>query len=241
MKIRDIDTLLIDSPGRKWTIVRVFTDEGLVGLGEATYSNKEPVVAAAVEHMKGELIGQDAARIEYLWHQIYRLSSVSGIWRMAGPVWMSALAGIDIALWDLKGKVAGLPLVDLLGGRCRDRVDMYTHFGGATPADSAQMCRRLVEQGYTALKSGARSRDSYRFDPYVDDGVPQETAAHLMASIPNAAPMEFVTGISWRDEILTQPLRVEAGMLLLPDAPGLGIELDMDGVEKHRWRPGDPR
>jgi galactonate dehydratase len=66
-------------------------------------------------------------------------------------------------------------------------------------------------------------------------------AAHLMASIPNAAPTEFVTGIPWRDEILTEPLRVEKSFVLLPDGPGLGIELNMEGVEKHRWRPGDPR
>ena len=97
MKIRDIDTLLIDSPSRKWTIVRVHTEEGLVGLGEATYSNKEPVVVAAIEHMKQELIGEDPARIEYLWHKIWRISSISGLWRMAGPVWMSALSGIGIA------------------------------------------------------------------------------------------------------------------------------------------------
>ena len=66
-------------------------------------------------------------------------------------------------------------------------------------------------------------------------------AAHLGASIPNEAPMEFVTGIDWRDEILTEPLKVEDSCLVLPDGPGFGVELDMDGVEKHRWRVGDPR
>jgi len=95
VKIQDIDTILIDSPGRKWTIVRVFTDAGLVGLGEATYSNKEPVVVAAIEHLKQGLIGEDPGRIEYLWHKLYWISSQSGIWRMAGPVWMSAMAGIS--------------------------------------------------------------------------------------------------------------------------------------------------
>ena len=373
MKIRDIDTLLIDSPGRKWTIVRVHTDEGLVGLGEATYSNKEPVVVAAIEHMKQELIGEDPARIEYLWHKIWRISSLSGLWRMAGPVWMSALSGIDQALWDIKGKVADLPVVELLGGKFRDRVAVYTHFYGATPEESAAQARRLVEAGYTALKSGALSGDGYRFDPYEDDGRPAETAAHyaavreavgpdvkllidchgrftvancvrlaralepydlyafedpvppedlsaypkvrreisipvmgserlntkshfrqlldmdgidiaqpdlmyaggitevrkiaaiadtfhvpisphntkgpvgiiaathLMASIPNVAPMEFVTGIEWRDEIIAEPLRVEDSCIVLPEGPGWGVELDMEGVEKHRWRGGDSR
>ena len=79
MKITDIDTVMYDSPGRKWTVVRVFTDAGITGLGEATYSNKEPVVCSAVDNMKQELIGQDPARIEWIWHHIYRRSSVSGI------------------------------------------------------------------------------------------------------------------------------------------------------------------
>ena len=372
MKIRDIDTILINSPGRKWTIVRVHTDEDLIGLGEATYSKKEPVVAAAVEHMKAELIGEDPSRIEYLWHKIYRVSSYSGIWRMAGPVWMSAMSGIDQALWDLKGKVAGMSVVDLLGGKFRDRVHLYTHFAGATPEESAEYARGRVEMGFTALKSGARSSDGYGFDLYRDDGCPAETAehfaavraevgpdvkllidchgrftvggairlakalepydlycfedpvapedlsgypkvrretsipimgserlntktqyrqlleldgidiaqpdliyaggitevrkiaafadtyhvpisfhntkgpvgilaaAHLGASIPNVAPMEFVTGIDWRDDILTEPLQVEDSSLVIPDGPGLGVELNMDEVEKHRWRPGDP-
>ena len=372
MKITDITTVLIDSPGRKWTIVRVFTDEGVVGLGEATYSQKEPVVAAAVEHMKQELIGEDPARIEYLWHKIWRVSSLSGIWRMSGPVWMSALSGIDQALWDIKGKVANMAVVDLLGGRFRDRVEVYTHFGGATPQESARMARQKVDEGYTALKGGALSSPDRLFDPYLDDGRPQDTAAHfaavrdavgpdvkllidchgrltvagcirlaralepydlyvfedpvppedlaaypkvrhaisipvmgserlntkshyrqlleldgidvaqpdlmyvggiteirkiaaiadtyhvpisphntkgpvgtiaachLMASIPNVAPMEFVTGIDWRDEIITEPLRVEDSCVVLPDGPGFGIELNMEGVEKHGWNPGDP-
>ncbi|MBT4100757.1 MAG: hypothetical protein HOE86_24070, partial [Gemmatimonadetes bacterium] len=66
-------------------------------------------------------------------------------------------------------------------------------------------------------------------------------AAHLEASIPNPAPMEFVTGIDWRDEIIDEPLRVEEGRLLVPTGPGLGVKLNMEGVEAHRWRVGDPR
>src|SRR5438132_2741353 len=85
MKIRDIDTIIIDSPGRLWTIVRVHTDAGLTGLGEATYSAKETIVAAAVENLKPYLIGEDPARIEYVWNRLSRTAS-AGIWRMAGPV-----------------------------------------------------------------------------------------------------------------------------------------------------------
>ena len=110
MKITDIDTIMIDSPGRKWTIVRVFTDEGLVGLGEPTYSNKEPIVCAAVDNMQLALVGEDPARIENLWHKLFYESSVSGIWRMVGQVWMSALSGIDQALWGIsRAKSPGCP------------------------------------------------------------------------------------------------------------------------------------
>ncbi|MEE3233272.1 MAG: D-galactonate dehydratase, partial [Candidatus Latescibacterota bacterium] len=181
MRITDIDVLLINSPSRKWTIVQVFTDEGLVGLGEATYSNKEPVVVEAIRHMKGELIGEDPARIEFLWHKIYRQSSIGGIWRMAGPVWMSALSGIDQALWDIKGKVSGLPVVDLLGGRFRNSVEVYTHFWGNSTEESAASACRSAENGYTALKGSALSGDGYRFDQYLDDGRPKETAEHFAA------------------------------------------------------------
>ncbi|HCL27292.1 MAG TPA: galactonate dehydratase [Candidatus Latescibacteria bacterium] len=375
MKITDIDTLMYNSPGRKWTVVRVHTDAGITGLGEATYSNKEPVVCAAVEHMKQELIGEDPARIEWLWHHIYRRSSVSGIWRMAGPVWMSALAGIDIALWDLKGKVAGLPVYDLLGGAFRRQVDVYTHFGGSTPQDSAKMAKTKQEEGFFALKGGASSRDhnGLDWDTYLDDGHPDKTvahfeavreavgpdvklfidchgrftiansirlakrlehldlfayedpvapddltaypkirsqinipvmgserlntksqfrrllelegidiaqpdlmysggitearkiaaiaetfhvpisfhntkgpigilaAAHVMASIPNAAPIEFVTGIDWRDEIIDVPIDVQGGRIVLSERPGLGVELTEAGMAKHRWLAGEPR
>jgi galactonate dehydratase len=183
MKITDIDTVMYDSPGRKWTVVRVHTDEGLTGLGEATYSQKEPVVCAAVDNMKQELIGEDPRRIEWLWHHIYRRSTVSGIWRMAGPVWMSAMAGIDIALWDLKGRAAGLPVYELLGGAFRREVDLYTHFGGATPEAQAQMAKAKQDEGFFALKGGAawRDRNGLDWDTYLDDGWPERTRDNFTA------------------------------------------------------------
>jgi galactonate dehydratase len=262
--------------------------------------------------------------------------------------------------------VLGVPVVELLGGRYRDRVRLYTHFGGRTPEDWARSAKRLVEMGFDAVKSGPLSR-GVDHDVYADDGRPEETAAciaaareavgpdveilidahgrftvaaalrlaralepsrpyvleepvppddfgayvqvrrgtsvpimgserlttktqfrqfldagaldvaqpdlvyaggitecrkiaaiadtyhvpisfhntkgpigilaaaHVMASIPNAAPMEFISNIAWRDEIITHPLQVEAGHLVLSGRSGLGVDLDMDGVERHRW------
>ncbi len=83
----------------------------------------------------------------------------------------SAMSGIDQALWDIKGKVANLPVVELLGGKFRERVGLYTHFYGATPAESAAMAKRMVAEGFTAPKSSARPSDGFRFDPYEDDGL----------------------------------------------------------------------
>ena len=182
MKITDIDTLMIDSPGRKWTIVRVHTDEGITGLGEATYSLKEPVVCAAVDHMKQELLGHDPARIEYLWHHIYKRSSPSGIWRMAGPVWMSALAGIDIALWDIKGKVASPARVRAPrrrlprgGGRVHPLGRLHPRGGGGDGEGQAGG-GLLRAEGGRQLAGPGRPQD---WDTYLDDGHPEKTAAPL--------------------------------------------------------------
>ena len=100
---------------------------------------------------------------------------------MAGPVWMSALSGIDQALWDIKGKVAGLPVVDLLGGRFREKVEVYTHFSGNSVEESVASARHIVDKGYTAIKGSVLSSNGYSFDQYFDDGRPKQTAAHFAA------------------------------------------------------------
>ena len=376
MKITDIKTYLMDCAppekggwsARNWLFVKVETDEGVYGIGEA--SGWPRVVETAIRDLTPLILGEDPCHIEKIWSKM--LAAIMGH-GMTGVVGAGAMTGIEIALWDIKGKVANLPVVELLGGKFRDRVAVYTHFYGATPEESAAQARRLVEAGYTALKSGALSSDGYRFDPYEDDGRPVETAAHyaavreavgpdvkllidchgrftvancvrlaralepydlyafedpvppedlsaypkvrreisipvmgserlntkshfrqlldidgidiaqpdlmyaggitevrkiaaiadtfhvpisphntkgpvgiiaathMMASIPNVALMEFVTGIEWRDEIIAEPLRVEDSCIVLPEGPGWGVELDLEGVEKYRWRVGDSR
>ena len=146
MKIRDIDTLMIDSPGRKWTIVRVFTDDpDIVGLGEATYSNKEPVVVAAVENMKQELIGEDPSRIEYLWHKMWMAR------RYFHMPSTAPLALIDELLWDLAGQKSGLPVHKLLGG-FRDRIPAYLTETAVSFEDTMESARRAREQGFHGFK-----------------------------------------------------------------------------------------
>lgn len=151
MKISAINTFLVDaSPpggwgggGRNWLFVKVDTDEGISGLGEA--SGWPRVIQTAIDDLQGILIGQDPTRIELLWQKMFLGMMGHG---MTGVVGAGAMTGIEMALWDILGKKLGVPVVDLLGGRCRDRVRVYAH------ASQPEAALKLVEEGYTALKCG---------------------------------------------------------------------------------------
>ncbi|WP_248515099.1 enolase C-terminal domain-like protein [Salinarchaeum laminariae] len=124
MEIQNADAVLTN-PGRNYVIVRLETADGLVGWGDATLNGREKAVEAALaEHVFPELDGRDAHRIEDVWQSLYR-----GTYWRGGPVLQSALSGVDMALWDLKGKAAGLPVYDLLGGRTREYATVYDHCG----------------------------------------------------------------------------------------------------------------
>ncbi len=125
MKITEIRPI-VTCPGRNYVFVKIFTDEpGLYGVGEGTLNGSETIVAEAIRHISHLLLGRDPQRIEDLWHLVYR----QGYWR-GGPIFMAALAAIDIALWDIKGKQANLPVYQLLGGKARDGVMCYSHAHG---------------------------------------------------------------------------------------------------------------
>jgi galactonate dehydratase len=133
---------------RNLTIVQVETDEGITGLGEATLEWHDEPVAASIKALSDVIAGRDAGRIEYLWQLMLR----SGFWR-GGPTHLTALSAIDQALWDIKGKASGLPVYDLLGGRCRDVVPLYANGPrGSTPEEYAASAVDLVELGYRAMK-----------------------------------------------------------------------------------------
>jgi len=133
MKIRNA-RVLMTCPGRNFTTLKIETDEGIYGIGDATLNGRELAVKAYLdEHVIPCLIGRDARRIEDTWQYLYR----GAYWRR-GPVTMTAIAAVDMALWDIKGKAAGLPLHQLLGGRSRDAVLVYGHANGRDHADIAQ-------------------------------------------------------------------------------------------------------
>ena len=144
MKITRLTTYVVPP---RWLFLKVETDEGVTGWGEPVVEGRAHTVQAAVEELSDYLIGQDPLRIEDHWNVLYR----GGFYR-GGPVLMSAISGIDQALWDIKGKAAGLPVHALLGGQCRDAIRVYSWVGGDKPADAADAARGLVEAGFTALK-----------------------------------------------------------------------------------------
>ena len=140
--------VIVTSPGRNFVTLKIVTDEGVTGVGDATLNGRELVVAAYLtEHVVPALLGRDPARVEDTWQYLYK----GAYWRR-GPVTMTAIAAVDTALWDIKGKVAGLPLYQLLGGRCRSGVTVYGHANAVTTDEVVAEVGRYVALGYRAVR-----------------------------------------------------------------------------------------
>jgi len=144
MKINNLE--LFKVPPR-WLFLKITTDEGLAGWGEPVVEGRADTVAAAVSELECYLQGRDPDQIEDIWQVMYR----GGFYR-GGPVLMSAIAGIDQALWDIKGKVLGVPVYQLLGGLARDRMKTYCWVGGDRPSDIVEQIRQRVALGYDTFK-----------------------------------------------------------------------------------------
>lgn len=144
MKIIKIETFQVPP---RWLFVRIETESGVVGWGEPIVEGRAETVAAAVAEMSDYLIGEDASRIEDHWQVLTK----GGFYR-GGPVFSSAVAGIDQALWDIKGKALNVPIYELLGGPVRDKVRMYTWIQGQSPEELADSAQVAVAEGFTAIK-----------------------------------------------------------------------------------------
>lgn len=150
MRIIDIKTFPVDCFRTNWVFVKVYTDEGITGVGEATLEYKEKALIGAVEHIKESLVGQNPLNIEKIWHDTYR----DAYWR-GGAVLMSALSAVEMALWDILGKALNVPIYQLLGGKVNDKVRIYVNgwFAGAKePKEFAEKAKIAVERGVTAMK-----------------------------------------------------------------------------------------
>ncbi len=150
MKITGIKTFLCEAYRTNWVFVKVLTDEGISGVGEATLEYREKTVISAIEDLSRTVIGCDAHNIEKICHDSYR----DAYWR-GGPVLMSALSSVEMALWDIKGKAFGVPVYQLLGGKVRDAVECYANgwFSPArTPDEFAAKAITAADAGFTGLK-----------------------------------------------------------------------------------------
>ena len=148
MKIAAIETYLVELGNRNMPLVRVLTDEGLHGIGEAFTVGPDLATVKAIEYFGEWLVGRDPLDIEGLWQLLYNGSRFPG-----GSTINAAISGIEHALWDIKGKAFGVPVYQLIGGKCREKVRVYQSAGGNTPEELADHAKMLVEKyGYTALK-----------------------------------------------------------------------------------------
>jgi galactonate dehydratase len=148
LKITGIQTFLTGAGSRNFVFVKVLTDQGLHGIGEAYSCGPDEATVKVIEDFTPWLIGQDPRNIQYLWELLYNFTRFPG-----GSVVNAAISGIEHALWDISGKAVGLPVYMLLGGKVRDRIRLYQSAGGGEPAQVAESAKRLVEKyGYTAIK-----------------------------------------------------------------------------------------
>ncbi|MDN5569647.1 MAG: D-galactonate dehydratase family protein [Propionibacteriaceae bacterium] len=174
--------VIVCSPGRNFVTLKITTSDGIIGWGDATLNGRELAVAAYLsEHVVPCLLGRDATRIGDLWQYLYR----GAYWRR-GPVTMTAIAAVDVALWDILGKRAGLPVYELLGGKARENVLVYGHAAGADVAEMLDDVGRFLDAGFEAVRAQTGLA-----------GVPQAYGAHAAGSTYDPADGSLPTETGW--------------------------------------------
>ncbi len=175
----------------RWLFLKIETDEGICGWGEPVVEGHAHTVKAAVEEMAYYLIGKDPRKIEDLWQTMYR----TGFYR-GGPVMMSAIAGIDQALWDIKGKYYQMPVYEMLGGACRDKLKVYCWIGGDRPNDIQRQAMEKFEQGYRAVKMNATEELHY-----IDTFDKVEAVVDRVAAIREALGMKMDVAVDFHGRV----------------------------------------
>ncbi|WP_239774748.1 galactonate dehydratase [Mammaliicoccus sp. N-M50] len=188
MKIVDYE--LFQVPPR-WLFLKITTDEGIVGWGEPVIEGKAQTVGAAVDEFMQQLIGKDPLNIEDHWNMMYRSSFYRG-----GPILMSAISGIDQALWDIKGKYYNAPVHELLGGACRESMKVYSWIGGDRPQDTANAAKKAFENGFEAIKMNATEELQY-----IDSYDKIESVVQRVAGIREAAGNHLGIGIDFHGRV----------------------------------------
>ncbi len=216
--------VIVTCPGRNFVTLKIETDQGVYGIGDATLNGREKAVVAYLEdHVVPLLIGRDASRIEDIWQLLYR----GAYWRR-GPITMSAISAVDVALWDIKGKAAGMPVYQLLGGASRDKVLVYGHANGADIEETADAVGRYIDLGYKAIRAqsgipgvkgayGVGRGDLY-YEP-ADDALPTETLWNTSAYLDFAPKLfarirdEYGMGVELLHDVHHRLTPIEAGRL----------------------------
>ena len=188
MKITKIESFNIPP---RWNFVKISTDEGISGWGEAVLEGKAATVKTCVEEMADFLIGKDPQRIEDHWNVLYR----SGFYR-GGGILMSAISGIDQALWDIKGKYFNAPAWQLMGGQCRDKVKVYSWIGGDRPDDVTAQALDRQKLGFTAIKMNATNELQY-----IDSYVKIDSVLERVAAIREAVGRDFGIAIDFHGRV----------------------------------------
>ena len=218
MQITSLTTYVVPP---RWLFVKVETDEGVAGWGEPVVEGRAATVATAVDELSDYLVGQDPRNIEDIWTVLYR----GGFYR-GGPVHMSALAGIDQALWDIKGKALGVPAYELLGGRVRDRIQVYSWIGGDRPSETAAQAQTAVSRGFRAVKMNATEELQY-----VDSWSKVERCVASVAAVREAVGANVGIAVDFHGRVHAPMAKVliaelESYRLMFIEEPVLSEHLD---------------
>lgn len=188
MKISRISAYLVRP---RWCFVEIETDTGPTGWGEAVIEGKASSVRACVEEMTEYLLGRDPMDIEDIWALLYRAAFYRG-----GPILMSAISGIDQALWDIKGRYYQAPVYDLMGGRCREKMKVYSWIGGDRPSDVAKAAREKQAAGFRAVKMNATEELQY-----IDSYEKIDAVLERVASIRESTGKSFGIAIDFHGRV----------------------------------------
>lgn len=199
MKISDIKVYKVKP---RWIFVKVLTDEGITGWGEMISGTKTETVVAGAYEMGKKLIGRDPFEIERLWQEMHR-SFFRG-----GPINGTIISGLEMALWDIKGKALNLPVYELLGGAARDRIRVYSWIGGDRPSDVAEQAQARVDKGFTAIKMNATSELHY-----IDSYNKVQAVVDRVASIRDQVGDQLEIGIDFHGRVHRPMAKVLAHVL----------------------------
>lgn len=220
MHITAVDVWLVEGIKYNWTLLRITTDTGHTGVGEATNWPGSPLVYHATKHLGEHIIGEDPRRIDYIWTKLYRDFN----WQGPTGTMMCAMSGIDMALLDLKAKLLGVPCYELLGGAFRTEILLYANYwftqGGHNPADYARQAREVIAAGFTGLKFDPFAHTSYLFGDDLSSNltltVAQENLAYDIVAAVREAVGDSVQIMIETHAFLSMPTAIRMAKRLAP-------------------------